>query len=389
MFRMTPTRWLTAAGFIATAISFGPARMGFGLFLPTFRDDFALTSTQAGLIASLGFLAFLLALPLAAWLDLRVGQRVPVVTGALSATLGFAIVAGATGSATLAAGIALAGASAGLCWAPFNDAAERVVPVASRPGALSVVSTGTTLGVAAAGALFLAATLGELHWRPAWGLFAVIGLGAVLLTARGLPKGIEGAHASRFGSAPFLHRDTAPLYGAALCFGVTNAVFLSFAADHVVASGGLRGLPDRTAAAVIFLSYGICGLVGLATGRVEARLGLPALLGTIFAAFLASLLLVAMLPGSWGAVLASAGLHGAAVMMISAVLSFWSLRMFPGRGSLGFTAALIGVASGSVIGPAAAGVLADAADLKTALLAAAAIPLAAMIAFAELARRDR
>jgi hypothetical protein len=30
------------------------------------------------------------------------------------------------------------------------------------------------------------------------------------------------------------------------------------------------------------------------------------------------------------------------VMMVSAVFSFWSLRLFPGRGTLGFTARLSG-----------------------------------------------
>ncbi|MFP4127057.1 MAG: hypothetical protein ACLFU0_10480, partial [Alphaproteobacteria bacterium] len=112
---------LAAAGFVATAIAFGPARMGFGLFLPAFREDFALSTTAAGLVASGGFLAFLLALPLTAWLAAQIGQRAPVVAGALSAAIGFALVASASGSAALAAGVALAGASAGCCWAPFND----------------------------------------------------------------------------------------------------------------------------------------------------------------------------------------------------------------------------------------------------------------------------
>jgi hydroxyethylthiazole kinase-like sugar kinase family protein len=58
---------------------------------------------------------------------------------------------------------------------------------------------------------------------------------------------------------------------------MTNAVFLSFAADRVVAAGGLPGMPDEAASAVIFLGYGICGVLGLATGRIEARTGLAPL----------------------------------------------------------------------------------------------------------------
>ena len=90
---MTPATRLTAAGFVATGVAFGPARMGFGLFLPSFRDEFALSTPAAGMIASAGFLAFLVALLASAWIGRRFGERVSVITGALAAAAGFGAVA--------------------------------------------------------------------------------------------------------------------------------------------------------------------------------------------------------------------------------------------------------------------------------------------------------
>jgi len=388
---MTPAFRLTAAGFAATAVAFGPARMGFGLFLPAFREEFALSTSMAGLIASGGFLAFLLALLASAWLGRRHGARVPVIAGALAATAGFVAVAAAGASGLLALGIALAGASAGLCWAPFNDAAERVVPAAARASALSVVSTGTTFGVAAAAGLALAVTEGAFDWRGAWAGFALGGLAVAGLALAGLPSGRRPAPA-RDTAAPgpsLAQRAAVPLYSTALCFGIANAVFLSFAADRVVAAGGLPGLPDEAASAVIFLAYGVCGVLGLATGRIEARSGLAPLFCAIFAAAALSLVLIALAPNSWSAVLAASGLHGVAVMMVSAVFSFWSLRLFPGRGTLGFTAALLSVATGSVLGPALAGLLAAAQGPKVMLLAAAVPPFATALWFGARLRRPR
>jgi predicted MFS family arabinose efflux permease len=388
---MTPAIRLTAAGFAATAVAFGPARMGFGLFLPAFREEFALSTSTAGLIASGGFLAFLLALLASAWLGRRHGERVPVVAGALAASAGFVAVAAAGAPALLASGIALAGASAGLCWAPFNDAAERVVPDAARAGALSVVSTGTTFGVAAAAGLALAVNEGALDWRGAWAGFALGGLAVAGIALAGLPSGRGPTPARDPGAAaPSLaQRAAVPLYSTALCFGMANAVFLSFAADRVVAAGGLPGLPDEVASAVIFLGYGICGVLGLATGRIEGWSGLAPLFCAIFAAAALSLVLIALAPNSWSAVLAASGLHGAAVMMVSAVFSFWSLRLFPGRGTLGFTATLLSVAAGSVLGPALAGLLAAAQGPKVMFLAAAAPPLATALWFGARLRRPR
>lgn len=409
---MTPATRLTLAGFVATAVAFGPARMGFGLFLPAFREDFALSTATAGMIASGGFLSFLLALLLSAWIGRRYGERASVIAGAVAASAGFAAVAGASTSGVLAAGIALAGTSAGLCWAPFNDAAERIVPEAARASSLSVVSTGTSFGVVAAASLSLAVSEGFLEWREAWTVFALGGLALAGIAYAGLPPG-RGSRPTRQGverivpvllpsqSAETSPRETAaaeasltqraalPLYSTALCFGMTNAVFLSFAADRVVAAGGLPGLPDEAASAVIFLAYGICGVLGLATGRIEARFGLAPLFCGIFAAGALSLVLIALAPTSWSSVLAASGLHGVAIMMVSAVFSFWSLRLFPGRGTIGFTATLLSVAVGSVLGPALAGLLAAAQGPRMMFLAAALPPFCAALWFGARLRRPR
>jgi predicted MFS family arabinose efflux permease len=157
----------------------------------------------------------------------------------------------------------------------------------------------------------------------------------------------------------------------------------------VVEAGGLPGLPDEAASTVIFLAYGICGVLGLATGRIEARTGLAPLLCAVFAAAALSLVLIAVAPTAWLAVVAASGLHGVAVMMVSAVFSFWSLRLFPGYGTLGFTATLLSVAAGSVVGPALAGFVAASAGPEVMFLAAAVPPLATALWFAAKLGRPR
>ncbi|MCM5703996.1 hypothetical protein [Larsenimonas salina] len=62
---------IALGGALATAISFGPARMGFGLFLPQFREEFTISTQQASFIASAGFAGFFMALILASLLVAR------------------------------------------------------------------------------------------------------------------------------------------------------------------------------------------------------------------------------------------------------------------------------------------------------------------------------
>ena len=358
---------IAAAGFLATAVAYGPARMGYGLFLPRFREDFGMSASAAGAVASAAFAAFLLALPVAGFLAARAGPRPPVLAGAAAACLGMGTVAVTDAFSVFVAGVILAAASAGLAWAPFNEAVERRVPEPGRPTALSIISTGTTVGVAAAGLLAGAVALTGLGWRTAWGVFAAAAavMGAAnLLALRDLPGpgGVRpisgrppaldlGAFGRPEARRPFL---------AALSFGATSAVYISLAGDRVAQAGGLSAVPASLSGAMLFTAYGAGGLLGLAAGWMEARLGLAALLRAVFAGSAASLALIALAPTSAAAIVASAAMQGASVMVIAAVLAFWSLRVFPDLPAPGFTAVVMALAAGSVGGPWAAGLAIDA-----------------------------
>ena len=377
---------MAMAGFLATAVTYGPARMGYGLFLPEFRAAFDLGAAAAGAIASAAFGAFLLALPMASLLTARAGPRAPVLAGAAAACGGMALVAASWGLAPLVAGVILAAASAGLAWAPYNDAVERAVPAPSRPGTLSVISTGTTVGIALAALMALAVAALGLDWRWAWGAFALAGalMGAANLVAlRGLPGAgglwpLAGPRPS-FPWRRLARREAAPLFLSALSFGTVSAVYLSFAGE---AAASALGLP-RIGAPIVFLAYGVGGLVGLAAGRIEGRVGLAPLLRVVFAALAASCALMALVPGAWAGVVASAALQGGCTMTFAAVLAFWTLRVFPDLPAPSFTAVLVALASGSVLGPALAGLAIDAFGAATAFLAAAALALGTLPIFGD------
>jgi predicted MFS family arabinose efflux permease len=169
------------------------------------------------------------------------------------------------------------------------------------------------------------------------------------------------------------------LCAIALSFGLTNATYLSFAADWVVRAGE-AGLGLRATAPAIFVAYGICGLVGLWTGKIEDRVGLVAVLRGIFLASMLSHGLLALLPGSAAAVLASAGLQGMCIMTISAVFSFWSARLFPALPTASFGATLLAFAGGAMAGPTLAGAAMDAAGAPAVFGAAATLSLLTALA---------
>jgi len=359
--------------------------MGFGLFVPEFRSAFAMSTSAVGFVASLGFLGFFLGLLIAQRLLTRRGPRSPVLSGLAAATVGLAVVALAPNLPVLAIGVFLATSSAGLAWTPFNDAIHRKVRFEDRPSALSVVSTGTGVGIALAGLASLVVVVGGLSWRLGWAFFAAAS--AVALLGNGVAfRGVDKARSDgpKEGWRELVHAAAIPLLAIGFVYGTTSAIYISFAADHMVTVGGVPGVPVAATPALVFICYGLFGLAGLLTGRVEALIGLPLLLRLLMLASAVSVALVAIAPDAWAGLILSAGWQGVHVMMTSAVLAFWSERVFPSLPSLSFTVALLAAAAGSVVGPAAAGVVSDAFGAEAMLLGTASLP-----ALAALMLRDR
>jgi predicted MFS family arabinose efflux permease len=392
---MTNSRLLAMAGFIATAVAFGPARIGYGLFLPAFRDEFALSTEMAGSIASAAFLAFLASLLIAGSLLSRIGPATPIMVGGVCSLMGMGLVCLASNSLSLASGVILAAASAGFAWTPYNFAVENAVPANKTGRVLSTVTTGTTVGVALAGLLALTVALYDFPWRVAWFLFALSG--GVMLLVNGYALFRTPTIAGHSVSAP--HRDgssvtvlfsrtSVPLVLAALSFGITGAVYLSFAFDTVKAVGDLEGLPDLAIGPLMYAAFGVAGISGLAAADIAAKIGVTRLLTIVFLCSSVSMILVGVAPGAMSAAILSAALQGVCVMTFSATLSFWSMSLFPSLPSLSLTAALVAMALGNAVSPVAAGFMAGAIGQEAVFLFGGAISLGTAIVLPAVINRE-
>lgn len=372
---MTYFRTLSTVGFVSTAISYGPGRMGFGLFVPDLKAALNLSASIVGFVSSFGFFGYFLALLVAQAMLIRLGPKAPVVTGLSSAAFGMATVAAATNIPLLAIGVFFASASAGFAWTPFNDAVNRKVQNAVRPTALSLISTGTSVGIILAAIAAFAAQFAGLSWRASWTFFAVGAAIAALANWIGL-RTVEpsASKVSADDRHALFHRLALPLYAVAFTLGTVSAIYIAFAADHIRQSARLPGLPADGSPAALFFIYGVFGLAGLITGHIRERIGLACLLRALMATCAMSLTLLTLWPNIWIALILSAGAQGMAVMMTSAVLAFWSDRLFPTLPSLAFTVALLAYAAGSILGPAIAGIASDAFGANAMFLGAAFLP---------------
>ncbi|CUH39857.1 Arabinose efflux permease [Jannaschia seosinensis] len=364
--------------------------MGFGLFVPEFRSVFSMSTSTVGIVSSLGFSGFFIGLLMAQMLLTRRGPELPVLTGLVAAAVGMGIVASAPNVPVLAFGVFLATSSAGFAWTPFNNAVHRKVRDEGRAVALSAISTGTGVGIAGAGFAALAMVLGGLSWQYCWTSFAVAAALA-LLGNRAALRSVENQSESgpRQGWRNLARLAAIPLFVIGFAYGTTSAIYISFAADHLVEAGGVPGIPVAATPALVYICYGLFGLAGLASAQIKAMTGLPMLLRLLMLAGAVSVALVAIAPGRWSGLVVSAGLQGVHVMMTSAVLAFWSERLFPTLPSLSFTAALLATAAGSVLGPALAGMASDALGAEAMFFGAAALPAVTALLLRDRHARER
>ena len=366
---------LGLAGFFAIAVAFGPARSGFGLFLPDFRREFGLSTEVSGVIAGGSYGGYLVALSLVGLFAARSGPRLFVTAGGISATTGMILVAIAPNAPLLAMGLILAASYAGWSWSPYNDAVEREVPSRLRGRVLSAISTGTTFGLAMAGLITLAAGVWGLPWRAAWLGFAAAALVVTAWNARALPGGPQGSESSapQHGADPgwLLRPGSVVLFGVALSFGVVSGFYWSFAVDFISRSGALP--PE--AGPVFYIALGIAGFVGLLTGDAIARFGLRSTLAVCFIFLGVVGLSLGIAPAAWAVVGVSAASLGAGIMCTSALLSVWSSLLFPELPSTGFSAVLLFMGIGTTVGPVALGTFAGHSGLDAAFLVAGALAL--------------
>ncbi|MGI9049104.1 MAG: MFS transporter [Rubrobacteraceae bacterium] len=375
-------RSLALAGFLAIAVAFGPARNGFGLFLPEFRDEFGLGIEVSGFIASGLQAGYLVALSAVGLLAAKTGPRPLVVAGGLCAGAGMTLVALAPNAAVLSAGVILAGTSAGWSWAPYNDAADRMVAPSLRGRVLSIVSTGTTFGIVVAGLVALVAGAG---WRSGWLIFAGAAGAATVINALVLPAGgsrpmpspdIEENRtvARSLRTELFRRAGSGPLFSAAFVYGLISAFYWSFSVDFVERTGNFP-----SGGAVFFVVLGLGGFVGLFTGELVARFGFRLMLSGIFVTLGAATFLLGAFPAVIAAVVSSAALYGADVMLMSALLAMWSSATFPEQPSTGFSVTLFFFGTGSILGPALLGLLAGQFGIGGSLLISAVLALVATL----------
>jgi len=360
---------------LAIGVDIGLARLGYGLLLPAIRADLGGSYGTYGLVGALhlaGYLGGTLAAPPL----LRERARIPrvIAIAHVVVALSVAASAAATGALSLLLARVVIGAASGIgVAAVVTEMLERVPP--ARRGLASAVAWGGAGLALVVSAPAGAWALGEAsRWRVATALCALPALAIAALALR-LSAPAQEIGARNAGDTPFAWRDllrarNAFFVAAYASFGIAYIAYATFA----VAAFAARGVPPPVVTAV-WSALGLASVAG-ALAVVPVLAGRAARYSFVLPLAAGALgCWISSLPGAAAPVLGAVCV-GIGLSATPAVASaFARMRSDAATAAVAFTAVTTVFGTGQLVGPLAAGVVADHLGL-------AAVPVYAAIVFA-------
>ena len=360
--------------------------------------DLGMDNTQAGVLAAIHVVGYLIASLLGGVLASRFGPRRVIALGLGLA--GFSMILTGLADGTTAVGFwrGLAGVGSGMANIPVYGVVSAWFSARRRGLATGIAVSGSSIALIALGPLvpYLLDDFGRSGWRICWYLFGCFTLalavaGAFLLRNSPADKGLKPIAAENNETAveEYTNKDldwsqvyrstTAWHLGVVyIAFGFSYIIYVTFFFKMLVAEGGYTTI----GAGRLFMLMGWCSLLcGLIWGGLSDVVGRRYALLSVYLVQAAAYALVSLWPSNAVFIVSSVmlGITARSIpgIMAAACGDLFGYRLAPA--ALGFITVFFGV--GQAISPGIAGAMADAAgSFSSAFLLAAIVAVGGAIA---------
>jgi predicted MFS family arabinose efflux permease len=353
---------LVAWAALGIALNVGIARFTYGVMLPALQRDLALAYFGGGALNAvhlLGYLAGTLAAPmLARRLGMPLLSRYAHALVALGALLCAIAPGGASaGPVLMALGRLGTGLGAGAGIVAILVIVFAAVPAASRSLASALVWSGMGFAVVLSGLAAGPLVEGAYGWRAAFAVSAAIAaLLALVFPPRGVrADGAEPAAAARRGLRQFLRARWLFLVGAYFMFGGGYIAWSTFAGARLAAIGA-----PLAEVSAMWIAFGAAMIAGSAVTFALLRIDRRRRFALVAALLAGALGALASSSDAAGAALAGALLVGLGTASTPTIVSTYARERCSAEDyALAFSVATAALGIGQLLGPLAAGALAD------------------------------
>jgi len=348
------TSKLVFPGIMMIAVTYGLARFSYGLLLPHIGYDLSMSSSISGIISSLFYVSYCVAIILSITFTLEKGPRFIILVAGGFAVAGLVMMGLAPNVWFLGFGVLLAGASTGFVSPPYGTVITLWIDPEKQGSANTWVNSGTSIGLVVSG---IGAAMLASSWRMTYLIYACLGIIALLWNAKILPKTDNDSHVT-FEKGKFSIqgvKGAVPLIISSIMLGISTAVFWTFAIDFIDSTNAYSNwrLP------LFWVILGFFGLIGGFSGKFIKQFGLSS--GYTWGCITLSLssFLIAWRPEQWAVSYLSASLFGISYIFITGLLMVWGIKVFIRNASLGIGTPFLLLAVGQVLGSLFAGMIID------------------------------
>lgn len=360
--------WKTVLpGIAMIGVTYAFARYSFGLFLPEISSTLSLSESQSGLIGSVAYAAYTLALVTAAIFIHKFSARHMVLYSGASAFIGMLGMAMSQGFYTLAISAFVAGIGSGWVSPAFSQVVAHSLASDLRDKGNTWINTGTSVGVVASAPVALAFSE---HWRWGYVLFAVLAFVTLWWNARAIEGPIEDpkeSTASQFKIS--LLAQARFMIIAAIGIGFSSSIYWTFSRSYLTEVHGFT----VNESIVFWTGMGAAGIIGGIAGVIIQRLGLG--WSYRFGVLMATASLVTLTIQHSAAIYLSAILFGISFIFMTGLFIVWGTRHFPDTPSVGVSLSFFSLGIGQSIGSVASGILIEGMSYPIAFLSFALIGL--------------
>lgn len=337
---------LGVTGFSLIAVTYGMARFSWGLMMPEVMQDVPFSVHLAGFITACSYLSYCLSTAAAPWLVARFGARATAYLAALCAAGGLLLLACAFSPLMLAAGLFIAGLSAGLASPAIASAVSDGLPPAQQDSTNTAINAGTSAGIMFSVPILLLLPGG---WRAACVAFALLALLCLFPARRYLPDDRRAHHPDRIRWRDLVRqRSLVRLAIVAFISGSASAAWWSFGPE--ILNNHLH--LDAHISSLLWLTGGGAGIAGALTGTARRWLSMVQIYRLSLLCMALPLLVLAILEGfSWW-LFPAVALGGAGYVTLSGVLLVYGAAATPGTAAAGVGVAFFMLAAGQIAGSA-------------------------------------
>ena len=366
--------WIIA--FTGTAVLFsclGLGRFALGMLLPSMGTSLDLTYSQMGLISTGNFVGYMVSVILAGIIAKGVGARRTIFMGLVLVGSSILLIGRAMGFLEIMVLYFATGIGSGLANVPMMGLVSHWFQKSNRGQAAGIMLSGNGIAIVFTGLLipWVNSSMGADGWRTGWLLIGVISLFVAAVAAlflrnepkeKGLnPVGDVAAGANPTASNPDNNRisNRWTLVHLGCIYTLFGATYVVYATFIVTAMVNERGFGEGTAGTFWAVVGGLSIFSGPLFGWLSDKMGRKTGMMLVYALFTISYALVAAdLPTT--CLYSSIGIFGIAVwsiptIMAAAVGDYTS----PVQAVKAFGYVTLFFGAGQIVGPAAAGYIAD------------------------------